>query len=501
MTKERWSRLTIAAALVAAIGCSGGGGGDTSQHSDAAISGHIQSLNYDAAALLGVRDIGGKAEERSDSQPVPLPDTSDGANLIFCTAAEHNLQRNVEEVAILRPTAGVIWPGALVKANAGLTLGMPEPLTLAPAPITLRVDLPGMGAYGTFVVTGPSNSAVQAKLNDVLEQWHSQNAGYENPASQSYETATSFSSEQLALDLGLNVKWATGSVATHISKTSDTKSTVAMLVFKQVFYNVILDTPASPAAMLADTVTLAEVTAAMTSATPPAYVQSVAYGRIILFRMETSEAVQSVDAEAAFRYAGGLQVGGDLEARYKSILATSKISFVTIGGSADAAAQGVTAQGFGELAPIITENAKYTRANPGVPIAYTVKFLKDNTVAKMGYTTDYTSTECSVMKPSAIVVKNDGWFTARSYLRYTPHDGAEKQDGSGNLGGWGLGTHTFSLAAGTTNVTLITQVCTVPWPFETWAEIGRVSWTAPPEYKKYCLSGTTGSPKMQDCTP
>lgn len=201
------------------------------------------------------------------------------------------------------------------------------------------------------------------------------------------------------------------------------------------------------------------------------------------------------------KYAGGVQVSGELEAHYKSVLEKSSITLITIGGNAEVATRGVTARSLGDLLPIIQENAIYTRDNPGVPIAYTVKFLKDNTVAKMGYTTSYTSTECQLMKPAAIAVKNDGWFTARSYLQYTPRGGTGQQVGSGKLGGWGLGAFTYDLAAGATNVTLITQVCTIPWPLETWSEIARVHWDIPPEYVRYCLKGTTGSPKMEECTP
>lgn len=500
MRSNRLSHLALVAFL-AAVGCGGGGGGGSGeQHSDAAIDAHVLGLSYDPAALLGVQSITG-AKEREDGEPVNLPDEAVGSNLLVCSQVEHDLKTNVEEVAILRPTGGVVWPGALVKANAGLLAGLPEPLTLAPAPITLRVDLPGMGERGTFVVTNPSNSSVQAKLDETLAWWHDHNPGYVNPASQSLAISTSFTSEQLALDLGLNVRWATGSVATQMSKTTSTESTVTMMVYQQVFYTVTLDTPARPNAMFADTVLPSEAVAGMTSASPPAYVHSVSYGRIIMFRMETSEAVSAVDAEAAMKYAGGVQVSGELEAHYKSVLEKSSITLITIGGNAEVATRGVTARSLGDLLPIIQENAIYTRDNPGVPIAYTVKFLKDNTVAKMGYTTSYTSTECQLMKPAAIAVKNDGWFTARSYLQYTPRGGTGLQVGSGKLGGWGLGAFTYDLAAGATNVTLITQVCTIPWPLETWSEIARVHWDIPPEYVRYCLKGTTGSPKMEECTP
>ena len=63
------------------------------------------------------------------------------------------------------------------------------------------------------------------------------------------------------------------------------------------------------------------------------------------------------------------------------------------------ASEAVEARSAGDLVPIITgENAVYSRGNPGVPISYAVKYLKDDQVAKLGYTTEYTATECSAIK-------------------------------------------------------------------------------------------------------
>lgn len=503
-TSLRWFGFALAAALLAAAGCSSGGGDDgpDEQHSDAAIDEHVLGLDYDAAALLGVRDIEGSVKRTPLGDPIDTEEPQ-GSSLLACREVEYSLESNAEDVAILRPTSGIIWPGALVKANAGLLNGLPEPLTLAPAPITLSVNLPGIGEHGTFVVQNPSNSAVQAKLDEVLDWWN-ENAyeeGYVNPANSSFQTSTSFSSEQLAIDVGLNVKWATGDVASQFSYTSSTTNTVAMLVFKQVFYTVTLDTPESPCAMFADSVVPSQL-AAMTAASPPAYVHAVNYGRIIMFRMETSEAVKSTEMEATMKYAAGIDVEASLESRYKSILQKSSITVVTIGGNAEVAVDGVDATSFGDLIPIIKgSNAVYSKSNPGVPIAYTVRFLKDNSIAKMGFTTDYTSTECTLWKQSVLGLRNNGAYVARGFVSYYPRGSATLTTvGSGNFA---AGTDKqFTVPAGATDVTLWADAMTW-WLFgwEEWGLIGRQAWPIAPEYAKYCLGGTTLDRTWQDCTP
>lgn len=480
--------------VVMFIGC-----GDTGeQHSDAAINAYVEELDYDPVSLLGVRDITGSEARIPVGDPLDTEEQQ-ANNLLVCRAVDYNLESNADEVAIIRPTSGVVWPGALVKANGALLDGMPEPLVLEPAPITLRVDLPGVGEYGTFVVAEPSNSAMQAKLDDALAWWND-NAyqdGYVNPANSSYRVSTSFSSEQLAIDVGLNVRWATGSVASQFGYTSSTTGSVAMMVYKQVFYTVTLDTPGSPAEMFADSVIASALPAHMTNDEPPAYVHSVNYGRIIMFRMETSEVVKAADMEATMKYAAGVSVNIELESHYQSILQKSSMTAVTIGGNAEVASQAVTARTFSDLVPIITgSNAVYSKSNPGVPIAYTVRFLRDNTIAKMGYTTDYTSTECTLLKESMLSLRNDGAYVARGYVTYYPRGASDPVTvGSGNFTA-GV-TRSFTVPAGATDVTLRADAAVF---IATWGEIARQTWDVAPEYIKYCLKGTTLNKWWEDCT-
>jgi thiol-activated cytolysin len=490
----RWKRLTAAvcaACLVVVCATCGEttSGPEEETHSDQAINDYVQGLSYDPAALLQVRDIPGSEQLTAAGDPVDTEEEQ-GANLLTCRAVDYNLESNAEDVAILRPTNGIVWPGALVKANLALLNGTPEPITLAPGPITLRVDLPGIGEHGTFVVDDPSNSAVQAALDGVLDWWNDNayQEGYVNPSNSSYRAATSYSSEQLAINVGLNVKWASGSVASQFGYTSSTTKTVAMMVYRQVFYTVTLDTPDSPAAMFANSVLPSTLPTQMTDAAPPAYVHAVNYGRIIMFRMETSEAVKAIDMEATMKYAAGVSVDMSLESKYKSILQKSSISAITIGGNAEVASQAVTAQSFGDLVPIITgENAVYSKSNPGVPIAYTIRFLKDNSIAKMGYTTDYTANECTLWKQSVLDVRNDGGYVARAFVTYYPRNATEiVKLSSGNYTA-GV-TRSFTVPAGATQVTLWADAAVF---IATWGLIGRQYWEVAPEYAKYCLKGTT----------
>lgn len=495
-----WNVQQLAlAAAVAVAGCSSGNDGPKEQYSSTAINDTVANLSYDPASLLQVRPIESGDQLRTPKGEPVDTDEVQGSNLLACRQVDYDLDQNFDEIAILRPTTGIVWPGALVKANAALLNGMPEPLTLDPAPVTLAVDLPGIGDHGTLVVDKPSNSSVQAAIAGALSWWND-NAyidGYRNPASSSYQSSASFSQEQLALDVKLNVKWASGSVASQFNYSSSTTQSVAAAVYKQVFYTVTLDTPSEPAAMFAETVMPSQARAQLIDASPPAYVSTVSYGRILLFRLESSEAISSTDMKAALDYAGGVSVSAEVGLKLQSILNKSALKVVAIGGDPEPVAELVRNPTFNTMADIIAATAVYTKSNPGVPIAYTVRFLKDNSIAKMGYTTSYTATDCNLWKSSRFTIHHSGAYVARAYARYYPWKTATQATiGTGNYTA-GL-DRVLTVPAGATHVELWAEAATgLVWA--PWDQIGYVSWDIAPESACYSLHGTTLSNSWSSC--
>ncbi|NNE75870.1 MAG: hypothetical protein HKN31_02215, partial [Pricia sp.] len=305
----------------------------------------IANLNYDADALLNVQDTGGASSERTLKDERTNNQGPSKGNIETCMTKEYSLQSNFDDVSILRPTNGIIWPGALVVGNEGMLDGAPDPFTLARAPVTLRLDLPGIGEQGNIVIENPTNSSTQTGIDGALEWWNN-NAyrdGYVNAANSSYQATTSYSSKQLSLDVGLNLEWATGSVASQLEYESSSTKRVAAMVYKQVFYTVTMDTPSTPSSIFGSNVTAEQVQNAMGSDTPPAYINSVSYGRIIMFRMETTDTRTSIDLDAVLEYAGGVNATGTINSEYDEILKTSSITVVTIGGNAEVASEAISA--------------------------------------------------------------------------------------------------------------------------------------------------------------
>ena len=193
------------------------------------------------------------------------------------------------------------------------------------------------------------------------------------------------------------------------------------LVAKAVMQNSNLN----PSDFFSATTTLDEVQNKMDNVEPPAYVSSVSYGRIIMVRMQTSNTNTSINLDAVLKYATGVSAAVDVNAQYESIISNSSLDVITIGGNAEVATSAINAaninEGPGSLNYIITgENAVYSASNPGVPIGYQIRYLKDNTLAKMGYTTEYTVEECgsTPFYHDEVTVENDSFHDCRFRFKY-----------------------------------------------------------------------------------
>ena len=392
---------------------------------------YIRSLNYNPLTLLSAAPEGGMLlyekvkKEESDRTP-------GNGKITRCTRKTTSLSKNFDDIAILQPTQGVVYPGALVFADANLIDGKPRPMNGLPrAPIDLRVDLPGMQDEGGFTITNPTDGKVQSSLNKALNFWNTSTSfkdGYVNASRSSYNSTVAYSSEQLAMSLGFNAKWASGDAAAQFKFASSSEKNVVVAVYKQVFYTVTYDAPNTPEAFFDGSVTPDEAKEIFSSTAEtetknklvPAYVSSVNYGRIIMLRMETDKNTTKADAEAAMNYStGAVSVGGSASLNYNKILSNSTFTVITMGGNAEVASNAVSVKSPADLAPIIKgKNARYSKDNPGVPIGYTVKFLKDDSIAKMGTTTEYTTTECQDLNNLWVKVVHNGAYIAHFYVNW-----------------------------------------------------------------------------------
>ncbi|MDJ1466390.1 thiol-activated cytolysin family protein [Xanthocytophaga flava] len=456
------------------------------------VSSLINSLDYDPAKLLNVQNIGNEPDKRVETGSENGSSSQSGGYITTCGKTIYTLQTNKEAITILRPLHGNIWPGALVKGNASLLDGDPDTIKIARNPVNIKIDLPGIGDNGSVTVENPSDTAIQNAVTNALNWWNANayQEGYVNPNYTSYKTAPSYSAQQVAMDLNMNTTWANSTIASQFNYPSSSAKKVAMMVVKQGFYTASMPEPNSPAVVFgqdSDIATIDEtvskIKAVVSNEAPPAYIQTVTYGRIILFRMETSLSVTPEDVEVALQYATGVtSVSGDTETKVKNILANATIILTSVGKNAAINSRSVSARSYGELAGYINDkNSLYTIQNPGVPIQYTVRFLKDNQVARMGYTTQYTIEACTrTLVPEAVVSLTNntgtqggiGWDVQYT-VSFKDKDNADQKLESGGIG---TGSNkSVTVPAGSYKITMEAEYKDV----NKWKKLGKQSWEVP----------------------
>jgi len=398
---------------------------------------YISSLEYDANSLLSVQSIGDvpRSEKVLARQEQRVPGSG---KVTQCARMTRSLSANFDDVMILQPTRGTIFPGSLVIADRSLKDGGPRSIpSLARAPINLRVDLPGAANDGSFSVEQPSEANVRTALNGILSGWNNSGSYREGQADTNRSTsniAVSFSRDQTAIGLGFDSNWVQGPLSGLLNSNSNLENTVATLLVKQVFYTVSVDAPESPSGFFADGANAGQAQSAFSSTSVPAYVSSVSYGRLMMIRLKTERPVWAAEAAAALKYAAGLgNVHPSSKPRYDNILATSEITASTVGVGGLVTTDTVTAA---DIARRIKGGPMaYSKANAGVPVSFTVNFLKDNATARLGATTQYSSQDCLDLPNYWLEIQQHGWYMADYTVTWDePGAPGKKQEGRYSAG-------------------------------------------------------------------
>ncbi len=314
-----------------------------------------------------------------------------------------NLQetRQYDRIVAYAANSDSLWPGALVGADSVLS-GLFTQIVLPRSPVTISVSLENLGGTKQATIAEPSLSSYREALAGILD---AEITG--STAANLYsEIEQVHSEEQLNMALGIQASWGLGlaSVKSSFSFGNQQVRSRYLVRYTQTYYTVDLDAPATPSAMLDPLVTLADVQDHMDAQRPPVYVSSVTYGRMVLFTFESEYSSEEMGAALEFAYSGGYDVSGQVSVTYKDIISKSKITAFILGGDAGMAVQ--TIDSYEALIDFIKNGGNYSRESPGAPIAYKLNYLKDNSPARMSYTTSYDVQECTRVSQKVRIALN-----------------------------------------------------------------------------------------------
>ncbi|MBA3456514.1 MAG: thiol-activated cytolysin family protein [Deltaproteobacteria bacterium] len=339
------------------------------------IDDYIESLPYLPVAAAEVQE-GAQSAEASEGD-------------YSCTTQNLKETRQYDRIVAYAANSDSMYPGSIVSADSVLT-GLFTQIVMPRASATISVSLENLAGGKTAQIAEPSLSAYRDALSSILD---TEITG-STPANLYSEIEEVHTKEQLDMALGVQASWGLGLASLKTSFDFSKTETRSRYVVKytQAYYTVDLDAPASPSALFAPTTTLAEVQEKMDETRPPVYVSSVTYGRMVLFTFESEYSATEMGAALEFAYSGGVDVKGDVSVTYKDMISKSKITAFILGGDAGTAVR--TIDSYESLVQFIKSGGNYSKDSPGAPIAYKLSYLKDNSPARMSFTTDYEVKDC-----------------------------------------------------------------------------------------------------------
>lgn len=333
-------------------------------------------------ALLAVVVACGTPSTKVGQPDISRPDATRGQphQLPAAPGADTLITRDLGEIVAFSPNADALWPGSIVRRER-LHEGVLTPVTLPRAPGTLTLTGHDIAGEPFERVESPGLDSVAHAKSRLLER----SVPGTTPAQVSVQYATLHSVEQAALEVGVSASWLGSSVRGQFDKAGESRQTTLMVRFVQKYYDLSFAPPSGASGV---------VEASATKAGLPedggrslGYVSTVSYGRMALLTITSSRSAEEI--RSAFELAagfGGARLSVGTKERMTKLLESSEIRALILGGNAGDA---VVIRDLKTLKKYVENGAQYSAASPGVPIAYQVRNLADNTAELLAYAHEY----------------------------------------------------------------------------------------------------------------
>lgn len=306
---------------------------------------------------------------------------------LACSYTRFTETEQYDQFVAFQPNSATLWPGTVVR-GADAEAGVLTPIGVELAPVTFSLSLENIAASPVGTMEKPTLSAFRDARNQIL----SQGVTGATPASLDFEVIEVNSSSQLSLALGANVSWPGGAdIAASFGFDSSSRKTKILVNFTQAYYTVDVDTHLTPSDFFVNGTTVEDLEPWIGTGSPPLYVQSITYGRRVIFSIQTEASASEVKAALEASYGNLVEAGISVSTEHKKVLSESTIRAFVLGGSGEDATGAIN--GFDGLVDYIQRGGSYSPDSPGAAIAYKLAYL-DNAVTRLAFTTDYAERTC-----------------------------------------------------------------------------------------------------------
>ena len=377
------------------------------------INRQIKDLVYNPDQLLAF-------EGDSITSYIPRNGQMKPDEFIVVTKTKHTIAGSFD-TAVPNSRKDITFPGALLLANRKLVEGVPDPLVTLQRPRKLTIDLPGLTDDNSIVPKTMDFAGVSAAVNQLTNHWLKTKAStFTIPANTEFRKNILFNENEMALSFGVDVTYLKGSLGLNFDSISKQESSAYLVMFRQIFYTVSVESPVHPADVFADEVTWNDLKDKIDDDNPPAFVKNVQYGRevFVLLRSSMSSSQLKGHLDATLQFNNGKVHTSD-DAETKALNKQIDCTVITVGGKPVVINGNLDQDNIlKRVNELIGSGVEFTPDNPAMPLVYATSFLKDNTMAHIQGSTDYITTDTQVFHNSVLRLHHKAWYVAIFYVNW-----------------------------------------------------------------------------------
>lgn len=305
-----------------------------------------------------------------------------------CPVIEHNLVRTVNNFVAVGTNFGKIWPGAMIQGKS-LETGDLQLINTKRTPVTLVTNIALKEVSETIVPN--SVNAQQAIANFMLAAGEMPEGSQAGAGTMLFQVEEAITFEQSMLSMGVTAGFTDpqssvgleGSLSVSATRKKDTHTVVAKFVQEMFTVRVADDLIATPADFFGADFTSDDLEAMKTSGVVgpeniPLYIESVTYGRIMIFSMTSSSVSSSNELSAALEgsMADYAKVGGEFEGSNEQIFKTASHKIFSAGGTDQAANEAVANLDWSKF-------FQKSPASTAVPISFVARTLNGKKIVSL----------------------------------------------------------------------------------------------------------------------
>ena len=316
-----------------------------------------------------------------------------------CTTTPYTIRKNPSEIVTLQPDADALYPGSLLQ-GASHKLGSLQPLVIDDrTPIEISIDLLSDGVRE--VVPNPTVGGVREAIGKMIQLAKSKGIAVAGAGMATNEESSS--NESFALKADLSGRYLLGKMSASFDYSRNASERILNATIIQKAFTVSVQPPESIDSWFKPSFTKDKYDAlvakgAIGADSPPIYVSSVTYGRMLLLNVKVFTEGKKIIGKVKGSYSGGVfSVQGQVENQSALQTFRSEIRVVGIGASGKALSGSLVTDG--DLKSYL--NTAVT-LDEMAPIAYSMRDLRTKLPAKIAEFTDYDVKNCDPVLPNKV---------------------------------------------------------------------------------------------------